>query len=107
MVSMNTSNDLTVLTNQLDQKGLVQAFDTSDELIQRMELWFANGWGASIVRGVPGGLLAEALPLEGAVLDATGSISYDTPITPDVVRLVSDEHFLEFLREVSELPKIG
>jgi hypothetical protein len=50
---------------------------------------FRNGWGASVVM-FPGSYGFEKGLWELAVLDADGEISYDTPITDDVIGCLDD-----------------
>ena len=50
---------------------------------------FANGWGASVVM-FPGSYGFEKGLWELAVLDANGEITYDTPITNDVICHLDD-----------------
>ena len=50
---------------------------------------FANGWGASVVM-FPGSYGFEKGLWELAVLDANEEISYDTPVTDDVIGCLDD-----------------
>ena len=50
---------------------------------------FRNGWGASVVM-FPGSYGFEKGLWELAVLDANGEITYDTPITNDVIGHLDD-----------------
>lgn len=65
---------------------------------------FANGYGASIIRGF------GAYGTELAVLRFTGpgktewEITYDTPITDDVIGWLSAEECREILVRIAELP---
>lgn len=62
----------------------------------------ANGYGASIIRGhhTYGG---EKGLWELAVLDSEGGITYDTPITDDVIGWLSDDQVNELLVKISNL----
>lgn len=64
-----------------------------------------NGYGASIVRhsfsyGNENGLW------ELAVIDKDGRISYDTPITDDVLGRLTEEEVNSTLVKISELPEM-
>jgi len=64
---------------------------------------FANGYGASIVKGLytyggPEGLY------ELAVLDADGKLTYDTPITDDVLGHLSPDDVTKALQDIEALP---
>ncbi len=64
---------------------------------------FANGYGASVVSsdfsyGGKKGLF------EVAVLDAAGNITYDTPITGDVLGYLDFDGVAKTLREIQNLP---
>ena len=65
---------------------------------------FGNGYGASVVRhefsyGGNVGLW------ELAVTDEDGDLTYDTPVTDDVLGRLSVGEVNEALREISELPQ--
>lgn len=64
---------------------------------------FPNGYGASVIRHTfsYGGDLGLK---EIAVLNKDGNITYDTPITDDVVGFLSDEDVESYLIRISELP---
>jgi hypothetical protein len=64
---------------------------------------FPNGYGASVIRssisyGGPDGLW------ELAVLDGDGDITYDTPVTGDVLGHLDEKAVVEALHRVAELP---
>lgn len=68
---------------------------------------FDNGFGASVVRhrysySGPMGLLWEI-----AVLDSNGKITYDTPITNDVIGYLEDAEVEGILEKISKLEKIN
>lgn len=68
---------------------------------------FDNGYGASVVRGF-GTYGAERGRWELAVLRWSGDdwdITYDTPITDDVIGQLSDEDVQQKLREIRDLPR--
>ena len=63
---------------------------------------FENGFGASVIRhehtyGGKDGLY------ELAVLDSEGEITYDTPVTDDVVGYLNEEGVTELLKEIQLL----
>jgi len=63
---------------------------------------FENGFGASVIRhehtyGGKDGLY------ELAVLDSHGEITYDTPVTDDVVGYLKEEGVTELLKEIQNL----
>lgn len=64
---------------------------------------FPNGFGASVVRGPytyggPEGFW------ELAVLDADGSLTYDTPVTSDVIGWLTEEAASAVLAQIAALP---
>lgn len=65
-------------------------------------LTFDNGYGVSVVRGqyTYGGV--EGL-YEVAVLDNTGNLTYDTPITDDVLGYLTEEDVTKIMVKVQEL----
>jgi hypothetical protein len=63
---------------------------------------FENGWGASIVKhqysyGGPNGLY------ELAVLDSNGELSYESPITDDVLGYLSEDDVARYVNEIKNL----
>ncbi len=77
-------------------------FETHD-IISRAVVRFENGYQASIVispysYGGPEGLY------EIAVLDDKGNITYDTPVTSDVIGYLTEQGVEEVLQQISELP---
>ncbi len=63
---------------------------------------FTNGYGASVVKGphTYGG--SDGL-YELAVFGRNGEITYDTPITNDVLGYLSEEEVSEILNKIKEL----
>lgn len=64
---------------------------------------FDNGYGASIVRhnfsyGHEDGLY------ELAVLDSRDRLTYDTPVTDDVLGYLSEDEVTDALKQIQELP---
>lgn len=72
----------------------------------RFEFQFENGWGASIIRhsGSYGGRQGR---WELAVLDSTGEIRMDTPITGDVVGWLTEPEVLTLLDNIELLAPEG
>lgn len=66
---------------------------------------FENGYGASIVRG-PGTYGSENGLYELAVLDSDGSITYNTPITDDVIGYLRPEDVTDVMEKIQKLPNI-
>lgn len=66
---------------------------------------FENGYGASVVRGLHtyGG---DKGLWELAVLDSDGHITYDTPITRDVIGYMSETDVEETLNRIRDLKSI-
>jgi hypothetical protein len=65
---------------------------------------FANGYGASVVKGdhTYGG--RDGL-FELAVLDSNGSLCYSTPITDDVIGYLRPEDVTDVMEKIQQLPK--
>ena len=69
-------------------------------IIGRIE--FDNGYGASVVQG-PGTYGSERGLYELAVLDKTGQITYDTPITNDVIGYLRPEDVTDVMEKIQQL----
>lgn len=87
---MKTFNDLEFHELGYDRFGI------------RARVEFDNGYGASIVKtelsyGGRDGLY------ELAVLDSTGDIVYDTPITDDVLGYLTEDDVMKVLKQIQEL----
>lgn len=63
---------------------------------------FDNGYGASVVC-IPGSYGASNGLFEVAVLDSDGSITYDTPISGDVVGWCDFAEVADLLNKIKEL----
>lgn len=87
---MKTFTDLNFRTHP-NQFGGVQAV---------ME--FDNGYGVSVVR-TPHSYGGDKGLYEMAVLDKTGNITYDTPITNDVLGYLTEDEVTEYMIEVQKL----
>ena len=70
---------------------------------------FPNGYGASVVRfsvgGFGGSYGAESGLWELAVLDSAGHLTYETPITDDVLGYLSDAEVADTLDKIAALPE--
>lgn len=67
---------------------------------------FDNGYGASVVRG-PYSYGGDAGLFELAVLDSAGKLTYDTPITDDVIGYLTDDAVEALLAEIAALPPVS
>lgn len=74
---------------------------------------FTNGYGASVVRALGVTYGAEEGLWELAVVTFTGndlwqfSLTYETPITNDVLGYLTPEEVKGYLRQVAALPPVG
>jgi hypothetical protein len=87
---MKTFKDLEFKPHTLHTDGVVS------------RTFFENGYGASVVRheysyGGKNGLY------ELAVLDSSGDLTYDTPITNDVLGYLSEQDVTEILIKIQQL----
>lgn len=64
---------------------------------------FDNGYGASIIK-TPSSYGGNEGLYELAVTDLHGQLTYDTPITDDVIGYLSEEEVSEVLKKIQELP---
>lgn len=67
---------------------------------------FANGYSASVVRH-PGSYGSAQGKWELAVLDSSNRLTYDTPVTDDVLGYLSETDVAETLKVIEALPKAG
>ena len=63
---------------------------------------FPNGYGASVIRHKGSYGFAKGL-WELAVLDSSGTLCYDTPVSNDVIGYLSDEEVILKLNEIKGL----
>ena len=63
---------------------------------------FDNGYGVSVVR-TPYSYGGDKGLYEMAVLDKTGRVTYDTPITNDVLGYLTEDEVTEYMIEVQKL----
>ena len=73
---------------------------------KQAKMQFDNGFGISVVShswsyGGPNGMY------EIAVLDSDGCITYDTPITNDVIGWLSKSDVNRIMKEIQQLPAIN
>ena len=78
-------------------------FETN-EIGKRAVVSFENGYMASIVIGAYSYGGPEGL-YEIAVLDDKGNITYDTPITNDVIGYLNEQGVEDILLQISQLPE--
>jgi hypothetical protein len=79
---------------------------TEDGGYYQKQYYYSNGYGASVIwsknsYGAKDGLF------EVAVLDASGSIVYDTPITDDVCGFLNFGQVADVLQQIRNLPVRG
>jgi hypothetical protein len=65
---------------------------------------FENGYGASIIQ-TPFSYGGRSGLYELAVLDETGQLTYDTPITSDVLGHLTKAEVSDAMAEIQRLPK--
>ena len=70
------------------------------------QYYYSNGYGASVLWGGSSYGVNEGL-FEVAVLDASGSIVYDTPITSDVCGFLNFGQVADVLQQIRNLPVRG
>ena len=70
------------------------------------QYYYSNGYGASVVWD-KGSYGAEEGLFEVAVLDASGSIVYDTPVTSDVCGFLNFGQVADVLQQIRNLPVRG
>jgi len=75
---------------------------------KRTNVFFENGYGASVIIGefTYGGKegLYEMAVLKGTEED--WKLYYDTPITSDVIGYLEPKEVIEYLKQIEELPKV-
>ena len=72
--------------------------DRSDELMRRIRVYFKNGYGASIIKGV------GSYGVELAVITREG-LCYDTDIADDVIgNIESMDDLIGYLKRIEGLP---
>lgn len=69
----------------------------------RSYMMFDNGYGVSVVRG-PHSYGGKLGLYEIAVLDTDGFITYETPITDDVIGYLKPEDVTKHMIEIQQLP---
>jgi hypothetical protein len=69
------------------------------------EYQFENGYGASVISHL-GSYGGDKGLFEVAVLDNNGNITYDTPVTPDVVGFLDFAGVAEVLEQIKNLPPL-
>lgn len=66
------------------------------------QIQFDNGYGASVVKG-PYTYGGKDGLYEMAILDSNGNLTYDTPITNDVIGYLSEDEVSDYLKKIQEL----
>ena len=74
-----------------------------DKVWHRSYMIFDNGYGVSVVRG-PHSYGGQRGLYELAVLDKDGFITYETPITSDVIGFLKPEDVTKHMIEIQQLP---
>lgn len=111
VVSASPSHDNVVAGNPVTiqppdevMKRVLSISEASDEYIQRVRIHFDNGYSASIIQGK--NTQSDADTYEVAVLDEDGHITYDTPVTSDVLGYQDKEEVMQTLGSISSLPSV-
>lgn len=74
-----------------------------DKVWSRSYMMFDNGYGVSVVQG-PHSYGGQKGLYELAVLDTDGFITYQTPVTSDVIGFLKPEDVTKHMIEIQELP---
>lgn len=90
---MKTFQDLEFKTHDLAKYG---------QFNQQARMTFPNGYGISVVSGEYA-YSSEGHPYEVAVFDGNG-LTYETPITDDVIGHCTSEDVTEIMQKIQELP---
>lgn len=75
----------------------------SDKVWSRSYMIFDNGYGVSVIRG-PYSYGGKLGLYELAVLDRDGLITYETPVTSDVIGYLKPEDVTKHMIEIQQLP---
>lgn len=73
-----------------------------DGLNRTAKIQFKNGYGASVIIG-PYSYGGEEELYEMAVLDSNFKITYDTPITSDVIGWLTPTEVTDYLKKIQDL----
>ena len=73
-----------------------------DKVWSRSYMMFDNGYGVSVVRG-PHSYGGQKGLYELAVLDRDGFITYETPVTSDVIGFLKPEDVTKHMIEIQKL----
>jgi len=74
-----------------------------DKVWSRSYMIFENGYGVSVIRG-PHSYGGQKGLYELAVLGRDGFITYETPITSDVIGFLKPEDVTKHMIEIQQLP---
>ncbi len=77
-----------------------------DKVWSRSYMIFDNGYGISVVKG-PHSYGGKLGLYEIAVLGIDGYITYETPITDDVIGFLKPEDVSKYMIEIQELPNLN
>lgn len=80
----------------------IEFIDQAGEELRSGSIFFENGYGISVVSGKYSYGGEDGL-WEIAVLDKDGSITYDTPITDDVIGWLSSVDVTNVMKEIQDL----
>jgi hypothetical protein len=72
----------------------------------RARLYFPNGYGVSVVIGPYSYGGNQGLYELAVVIEETGDLTYNTPITDDVIGHLTPDEVTEIMQQVQELPTI-
>jgi hypothetical protein len=72
----------------------------------RAVVTFENGYGASVVSNSMMSYTTPGCPYEIAVLDREGRLTYDTPITDDVLGYLTEDEANDILARIEALPAV-
>ena len=75
----------------------------SDKVWSRSYMIFDNGYGVSVIRG-PHSYGGQKGLYELAVLGRDGFITYETPVTSDVIGYLKPEDVTKHMIEIQQLP---
>jgi hypothetical protein len=89
---MKTFNDIEFIVHPVHNEGVIG------------RIFFDNGYGVSVVKS-PGSYGYGDGKYEVAVLDHTGEILYDTPITKDVIGYLTENGVSDIMEQVQNLDK--
>lgn len=69
------------------------------------KITFDNGYGASVISGM-NSYSSYSAPYELGVLGPDGHLTYDTPITNDVIGYLKETEVNDYLNQIAALPAL-